>query len=327
MAEGWNKKSETKAAEQPAPTQESLAYIDKETREAAKSDPKIDEISKAVLEAAKDIMDKVSEAGLTTQSQTKDKSKMYVDKLVVNVEPAVRYNKETGENEAMVHKDGSPVYRTTAEIKHNGTKLTLFAKEDVSEGAKFTAMAASKWDRPKDGSPQLKFYKQDEIAKAYINQDIKKIAAFIKDNGFIAEKTGDKEQSGLKNFAYEANMYFKDNGFTVIKDDGETVQDAYAKYVKDDYGEKVELHNHQDNVVVELGFTQEGKAYAQAINYDLNENGDQRQQGEKPAKVFINTADDIQQYVSNPEIGDMIAKHKAMGNKEQNKAKETVERD
>ena len=325
-----DKKGSKTMAEQNTPVQENLAYIDKETREAAKSDPKISEISKAVLEAAKDIMDKVADAGLTTTSQTRDKSKTYTDSMAVRVEPAVRFNKETGENEAMVHKDGSPIYKATAEIKHNGTKLTLFAKEDVSEGAKFTSMAASKWDRPKDSSPQFKFYKQNEIAKAYINQDIKKIAAFIQDNGFIAEKKEPQRiQSELRNLAYEANMYFKDNGMSVIKEDGEPVQDAWAKHIQNGQNETVQFRNHQDNVLVEVGFTQDGKRFAQATNFDINENGEARADGERPAKAFINTADDIQKYIACPEIGDMVAKFKGLDEKEQeqNKKKANVERD
>lgn len=321
-----------KTNEQKEPQKESLAYINKATREMAEVNPIIDNLANAVLEAAKDLMEKLDEAGKTTQSQTRDKKTTYTDKAVVNVEPAMKWNKETQQEEALTHKDGTQVYKATAEIKHNGTTLTLTAKEDVSDGAKFVAMTASKWDRPRDGSPKLKFYKQDEIQSAYINKDIKEIAAFIQENGMVQAKEDRGNENSLKNFAYEANQYFNANTEKVPNENGELVNNAYAKYSNDDYGEKVTIFNHTDNTAVELGETNDGNKYAVAINYDLNKEFEPRQQGEAPAKAFLNNEKDLENFIDLPEIRDAVAEYKGFSGKEQakeapKKNKANIERD
>lgn len=309
----WEKAQETK--------QESLAYISKETKEAMKDNPQIAEIANALLDKATEIMDKVSEAGLTTESQTRDKSKTYTDKMVVKVEPAVKYNKDTKEEEPMLHKDGSPVMSSKLELSHNGTQLTLFAKEDVSDGVKLTAMTAQKWERPRDSMPKLKIYKADEIQSAYINKDIKAIAAEIQKDGFLEEKA--EPVRSLKSVAYEANQYFNANSEKVQNDKGELVNDAYAQY-DSDY-DKVMLRNHSDNIVVELGTTNDGDKYALAMNFDINENGSPRGEGEQPAKAYINNAKDLAAYIPNQEIKDIVSDFKGISQKEQ--AKEQPKKD
>lgn len=334
MANWTNSKDSASQKEEQQTQKEELAYINKETREAAKENPIIDTLSKAVLEAAKDVMNNLEEAGKTTQSTTRDGKTTYTDKAVVKVEPATKWNKETKESEPLVHKDGSQVYKATAEIKHNGTTLTLTAKEDVSDGAKFVAMNAQKWDRPKDGSPKLNFYKQDEIANAYINKDIKAIAAHIQEQGFITEKSDRSAliQNSLQQFAVEANQYFNANTEKVPNENGELVNNAYAKYSKDNYGERVTLYNHTDNTAVELGETSGGDKYAVAINYDLNREFEPRQQGETPAKAFINNKKDLENFIDLPEIREAVAEYKNISNKEQTKEtpkkeKANIERD
>lgn len=321
----------SKATEAKEPQKESLAYINKETRQMAEVNPIIDNLANAVLEAAKDLMEKLDEAGKTTQSQTRDKKTTYTDKAVVNVEPAMKWNKETQQEEALTHKDGTQVYKATAAIKHNGTTLTLTAKENVSDGAKFVAMNATKWDRS-NGKPEFKFYKQDEIQNAYINKDIKEIAAFIQENDIVQKKEDRGNEGSLKNFAYEANQYFNANTEKVPNENGELVNNAYAKYSNDDYGEKVTIYNHTDNTAVELGETNDGNKYAVAINYDLNKEFEPRQQGEAPAKAFINNEKDLENFIDLPEVREAVAEFKEFGGKEQEKEapkknKASVERD
>lgn len=296
---------------------DTLAYINKNTKEAAKMNPIIDTLASAVLDKAKELMDSLKAENLTTQSTTRDNSKTYTDKAVVNVEPAKKWNKEIGEEELITRKDGSQVYRATAEIKHNGTTLTFTAKEDVSDGAKFVAMTASKWDRPQDRPPKLNFYKQEDIATAPINRDIKKIAAFAQAQGFVEQREDNREQSPLQIFSYEANQFFNANTEKVANDNGELVNNAYAKYTKDDYGEKVTLWNHTDNTAVELGVTSSGDKYALAINLDLNSDFNPRNKGEAPAKAYINKASDLEQFIELPEIRDVVAEYKEFGGKEQ----------
>lgn len=301
----------------------SLAYIKnvqvamEDGKPIEQDQPIVEALANAVLDKAKEFMNSLKAEGLTTESKTRDGKTTYTDKAVVNVEPAIKWNKETQTEESIVHKDGSPVYKATAEIKHAGTILTLTAKEDISDGAKFVAMTASKWDRS-SGSPKLNFYKQDAIATAPINKDIKQIAAFAQAQGFI-EQREEKEQSALKTFAYEANQFFNANTEKVANTNGELVNNAYAKYVQDDYGEKVMLYNHTDNTAVELGMTSSGDKYAVAINFDLNRDFDPRQETEPPAKAYINKASDLEQFIDLPEIRDAVAEFKEFGGKEQEK--------
>lgn len=317
----WGKPAQKQETPKEAPPKEetgkvSLAYIDKGTRDVAQSMPIVDRLSKALLEKATEIMEKLDDAKLVTKSQTKDKSSTYTDKAVIKVEPAVKWNRETEEEEPLVHKDGTQVYKATAEIKHNGTNLCLIAKENISDGVKFAAMTASKWDR-NNATPKLNFYKQSDIANAPINKDIKEIASFIEKNNFI-EKREDKS-SQLKDFSVQANQYFNANTDKVPNENGDLVNNAYAKYENGNYGEKVILKNHNDNVAVELGVTSKGDNYALAINYDLNKEFELRQDKEAPAKVYINNTEDLEGLVELPEIKDAITEFKGFSEKEANK--------
>lgn len=303
-------------------SKENIAYIDKGTIEAAKENTIINTLSKAVFERATELMNKLEKAKLTTTSQTqpdeKGDTKNYTDKAVIKVEPAMKWNKETKEEEPLIHKDGSQVYKATAEIKHSGTTLSLTAKEDVTEGAKFVAMSASKWDRS-NGTSRLNFYKQDDIANAPINEDIKAIANFAKENGFIEKRETKVMGSPLKEFTIQANRYFSANSEKVVNENSELVNNAYAKYEDGNYGERVTLYNHNDNTAIELGTTSGGDKYALAINYDLNRDFKSRQQGEKPAKVYINKAEDVDKFVDLPEIKDIVTEFKNFNEKETKK--------
>lgn len=328
MAE-WGKPEQTQ--EQAKPQNESLAYIHKDTREAAKENPTVDTISKALLEKAKEIMDKVSEAGLTTESKTRDGSRTYTDKAVVTVEPATRWNKEKQGMEELKHNDDTPIYKAVAEISHYGSKLTLTAKEDVSQGAEIVAMTASKWSKDENGKAKLNFYKQDDIANAPINKDIKAIANLIQQEGFIAEKEPPKEN--LQSIAVDINKYFAANSDKVLNNENQLVNNSYAQYDKE-YN-TVSIRNHTDNVVVELRQGQDGNKYALATDFDLNEKKEPRQQGEAPQKAFVNNADDLANLIHQQEIRDVVADFKQINleaTKEQSQEQDTkkkpqVERD
>lgn len=100
------------------------------------------------------------------------------------------------------------------------------------------------------------------------------------------------------------------------------MNNAYAQYKNDEYGEKVTLYNHEDNVAVELGVTKDDKKYAVAINYDLNTDFEARKEGEAPAKAFINKKEELAQFVSNSEIRDMVSDFKEFSTqKEQTQSK------
>ncbi len=300
--------------------EEQLAYINKETYELGKVNPEIKGIADNLLAKAKEIMESVKEAGLTTQSVTRDGKTTYTDKMVVNVERALKWDKETQSEMPVTTKDGNPVYQATAELKHNGTTVTLFANKDGD----LSAMTASKWNRSKDATPKLMLYKQDEIATAPINRDMKAIANHIQESGFIQGK--DSKENALYSFCVEANQYFTANSDKVANDKGEIVNNAYAQYKNDEYGEKVTIYNHTDNVAVELGNTRDGSPYAVAINYDLNKEFEPRKEGEAPAKAFINNKEDLEQFIEQPEVKDMVADFKKIdlsAEKEKGNVKET----
>lgn len=307
--------------------EKALAYIHKDTREAAKANPTIAALADAMLESAKEQMDAIAKAGLTTKSKTRDGNTTYTDKMVVKVEPAERYNKETKENELIIDADGNQVFRPTIEYSHAGTTLTEFGKNKLDEAGKAVigSMNAHKWTRT-NGKADINRFKQDEIASAPINKDVKAIAAFIEQNGFVTEIT---KGNPLRDFSVEANKQFSEANNVVLNTNGEYVNDAYAKYVNDSYGERVEIHNHSDNTLVELGVTAEGKNYARATNFDLNESFDPRADGEQPAKVYINSADDVAKYIALPEIQDAVSAFKGFDGKEQSakKDKSSIERD
>lgn len=336
-----NAQSQEQATQTPAQNTQaqdnSLAYIHKDTKEAMKSNPEIDSIANATLELAKQVMDKVQEEGKTFEKTTRDGSKTYTASMAVKVEPAVDF--KTGEPITYKNGDraGQQVYRATAEIENKGTTLTLFASQKEDKSVEFTSMGATRWNQ-KDN--KMGFYKQNQIQDAYINADIKAVADVVERSGMVHEK--ENSHSALYEFAIEANKYFSDNSVKVQNENNEIVNNAYAKYSKDDYGEKVTLYAHltpdengnlnqPSDVTVELGETSKGDKYALAINYAINENGDARQQGEKPARVYLNNTQDVADYIDLPEIADAIAEYKGFNGNEQekkapNKSKQDMER-
>lgn len=343
MANGWNNpKTQEQANEKPAQTQEmSLAYIHKDTREAAKSNEVIDNLANATLELAKAVMDKVQEEGKTFEKTTKDGSKTYTASMAVKVEPATDY--KTGEPITYQKGDraGEQVYKATAEINNKGTTLTLFASQKEDKTVELTSMVATRWNNKEN---KMGYYKQADIQSAYINADIKAVADVVERSGLLHEKAdrGNDKSSTLASVAVEANKYFAQVSEQVMSTDESKglVNDAYAQYKKDDYGEKVELHAHTDNIVVELFEDKNGKPSALAVNYDVTVKTDdegkayfaERQDGDAPAKAFINNANDLKAYVANSEISEVVANFKGFemekeASKEADKKKEGVEKD
>lgn len=343
MANGWNNpKTQEQANEKPAQAQEmSLAYIHKDTREAAKSNEVIDNLANATLELAKAVMDKVQEEGKTFEKTTKDGSKTYTASMAVKVEPATDY--KTGEPITYQKGDraGEQVYKATAEINNKGTTLTLFASQKEDKTVELTSMVATRWNNKEN---KMGYYKQADIQSAYINADIKAVADVVERSGLLHEKAdrGNDKSSTLASVAVEANKYFAQVSEQVMSTDESKglVNDAYAQYKKDDYGEKVELHAHTDNIVVELFEDKNGKPSALAVNYDVTVKTDdagkayfaERQDGDAPAKAFINNAEDLKAYVANSEISEVIANFKGFEmekekSKEADKKREGVEKD
>lgn len=315
----WNQKAQSEQTQ--TEKTESLAYIDKATKEAGEQFPYIKEASEKLLETAEEIGNGLSENNLSTKSKTRE-GKEYTDKLVVKVEPAVKWNKETKEEEAVLHKDGTPVYAPKIELKHGNETLTLFAKENMQDGVKITAESIKKWSKDfQTGTMKPSIIKGDDIADSKASDSMKAIAQYISDNGYIQSS---QEHSTMKNVAYEANQYFNAASDKVPNKDGGLVNDAYAQYKNDEYGEKVQLRSHsQPNIVVELGMTDKGEPFAKATNFEIkDDNG-------RFASAFINKPEDLDSYVPVKEIQDIVAQFKSGESKEQTKpkAKSNVERE
>jgi len=132
MANNWNNGKDKQ--------EESLAYIDKDTKALGEQNPYVKEAAEKLLETAKKIGTELAENNLSTISKTRD-GKEYTDKLVVKVEPAVKWNKDTKQQEEVLHKDGTPAYAPKIELKHGNETLTLFAKENMHNGAEITAQS------------------------------------------------------------------------------------------------------------------------------------------------------------------------------------------
>lgn len=314
MANNWNVKQGQEESKK-----ENLAYIDKGTKTAGEQNAYIKEASEKLLETANKIAQGLVENNLSTTSKTRD-GKEYTDKLVVKVEPAVKWNREIQGEEAVLHKDGTPAYAPKIELKHSNETLTLFAKENMQNGAEITAQNIKKWSKDfQTGVMKPSIIRGDDIADSKASNAMKAIAQYINDSGYIQQKN-----TPMQILAQETNKYFNANSDKVPNKDGNLVNDAYAQYKSDNYGERVQLRSHSEPaIVVELGLTDKGEAFAKATNFDIKkENG-------RFASVFINNSKDLENYVPVKEIRDAVKDFKSFDAKEQAKpkAKNTVERD
>lgn len=301
---GWEKTNATQKKE------EALAYIDGATLAAAKEDGFVKDASDALLKVAKDLMNDLDKNNLTTQAVTFKEGKPYTNKAVVSVEKATAYDKESQTEKQLYHKDGSDVYSLKITIPNGNDALNLYAKEDISEGIKLQNMSVKRWEKGGDGVRRPTFIKREDIADASCRKDTKAIAEFVEKSGLIAEKA-EREYTPMQKYAYELNQYFNQTTDKVPSfaenDNGEQnlVNDAYAKYIKDDFGERIRLASHSDKIVVELGKTSDGKTFAKATNFDIP-----LDDGKGYASQFINKAEDLADLGIQKDIAAVVASYK-----------------
>ena len=303
----WDKKQEQAApqqsgwGQQPAqqaqaePKQESMAYISQKTREAMQNDPALKDMAFKLLDVAKQIGEDIKAQGLTTTHKDNRDGSVKTNKFVVSIQPATKYNKDTKENEPLLHKDGTPILSPTISHTVGGTTLTIFAKEDMSNGVRLSSLTAQHFDRQAN---RMETAKGSEIqASAAFNVPAKKVAARIMEAGFIREevqldKIPDEQKTTLMRFAEYAKEQFA-GGEQFMRDDGTTKPDAYALYKPDTgYGESVQLRSSSTpNIVVEVSYKQDEQygqqPVARATNFDVKlDNG-------RFASMYINTASDL----------------------------------
>lgn len=119
---------------------------------------------------------------------------------------------------------------------------------------------------------------------------------------------------------------------------GALVSSEYAKAVHDEYGDRVQLFTHDENIVVELGLTSNGSRYAKATNFDApmvdEETGEpimSRDGGHfVPQSMFLNTPEDLDN-LSNEVIKLVVTAYKEFDKENEKNApkknKTDVERD
>jgi len=292
---------------------EYLAYIDKDTRERAEEDTFVASASEVLLEKALELMDALEKNNLTTNSVTLE-GKEYKNKAVVSVADAIVFNSETQREERLTHKDGSDAYSLKISINNNKANetLTLFAKDDISNGVELTNMVVKKWEKDNSGKAKPNYYKADDIKSVdKISPETKAIANFVMESGMLVKD--DKAISELQKLAFTLNQNFNAESEKVVNGQGELVNNAYARYRNDEFGERVELRSHEDNVMVEFGKTAKGDKFIKATNFDYkDENG-------KFESLFINNKEDVGEYIGNAEIAKACIEYRNMDAKERNR--------
>ena len=251
------------------PQEKTTAFIEKNTLADAEKNAFVQEASNALLSLGKEIMAELQEKDITPQSSTKD-GKFYDSKAVISVQPAVGYDKETGCEKALTRDDGKPVYSLKINIRNGSTDLSLFAKEDISNGIVLQNMVAKVWGTTENGSPTAKVYKMGELQNAPISERTLAIANKIYER--IVEKP-DFQHTWASEYAYKLNTDFFPSVSEKVPsasadNKGALVSSEYAKAVHDEYGDRVQLFTHDENIVVELGLTSNGSRYAKATNFD-----------------------------------------------------------
>lgn len=326
-----NKWNQTKKQNDTVEKKENSAYIDKETRALSESDPVLAKLAENMLEKATILMDAAHESGLDIERTTRDKNTTYSAKGVVHVEYA-----------NITKPNGEPIYQITTEIKNDKGHSLILWGAGRDGGVEITALSASKWIRNEYNSPELKIYRQEEIAKAPIAPDIKNLAAFVADSGMVVPKQQfNNKSSMLFEFSKYANEQFSAlNGKTTINNQGKEVNNVYARYSKENGKEFVLMAAHilpngeESKTQVKLFEGKDGKPSAQLLNWSLTDktldDGStvvvQRKDGEPPHKEFINTPKDLLNAIEkqglHDAIADGVAAFKGFGqDKEQTKTK------
>ena len=323
------------------PQEKTTAFIEKNTLADAEKNAFVQEASNALLALGKEIMDELQKADIKPQSATRD-GKPYNSKAVISVQPAVVYDKETKSEKALTRDDGTPVYSLKINIRDENTDLLLFAKENISDGVVLQNMVAKVWGTTENGTPTASIYKMDELANAPISEKTRAMMTLLSER--IVEKP-EYEFTWASEYAYKLNKEFfpqvsEKVPSTSADNKGALVSSEYAKSVHDEYGDRVQLYTHDDNIVVELGLTSNNERYVKATNFDApmidEETGEKimSRDGEHfvPQSMFINNLEDLDN-LSNEVIKLVVTAYKGFDKEKENtkpapkKNRTDVERD
>lgn len=293
---------------------ETVAYIDKDSR-AAISGKSHDELTpeqraflakmgNELVAKAEAIISDLAANGLTPSDKTKEREE-YDTKAVITVLPSYKFNKETGENDIPVlKKDKTPIYDLRITLTNKQESIFLHSNED----GKLTSLSAGRWEaNEQTGKNAFRYYTGKELSGS--REDGTVVATFSESTQAIAQYIKDKVlEPTLSSLAYDFNQRLKQTTDKVFNEKGELVNDAYAKYINDEYGERIQLKAHNSKVVVELGETADGSRYAKAIDF-----GAPKSQNNTFPYAFINTAQDITaETVPDRDLAALVAEYKGI---------------
>lgn len=208
-------------------------------------------------------------------------------------------------NDAYASYENDPDYGERVELRNHHDNVVVNIGYNVD--GSFSAYLVN-FDKPAaDGKGyEYKYITTAQDLELVTDQHIAAALSPLIEEGVITEP----EITPLKEWAINTNKYFTDYGdkveSTAEGSKGEMVNDAYAKYVHDKYGEKVLLRNHRDKIVVEVGFTKDNNTYAKAVNFDRPIPGSNRYES-----IFINKTEDLEN-LSNKNVIEAVAAFKQL---------------
>lgn len=268
------------------------AYIDKETLAASKSDTYISSAGKLLMDKAIELMNAFRQEKINITLKRLDGTE-YSSKAVISVRQASSYDREKGKEVALVKRDGTAIMSPCISIKTSADDtVIMYAKEDISNGIVIQNMTVKTWA---DGKPRL--YRLSEIKDDNIlcAPTTRAVLKSILSKDIIREKKSERSQ--MEELTIELNRFFSsaaDKVYSAASDEKGSrrlVNNSYAQYVSDNYGEKCILRSHNDNIVVELGVTGEGNRYARATNFDRPV---ETSEGTRYESLFINNTADLE---------------------------------
>lgn len=263
---------------------EHTAYIDKESREAINgtgrfsylSEEQKSFLSKAssqLLEKATSLMSDLKDNNLSPTAIS-SKGEKYSSKAVVTAIPSYKYNQDTKQKDIpSLKKNGTPFFDLHIFLKNNNEDIVIKA----NEAGTLTEMSVTQWNNNK-----ATHFDSKNLESAPLSESTKSLIDFVKNN-YIEEP-----QSNLSKLVHNYNLRLREVTDKVFNKNNEMVNDAYASYEKDNYGEKIKLRSHNSRVVIELGVTKAGEPYAKAIDFGAPKDNNNR----FPYK-FLNNAEDI----------------------------------
>ena len=265
----------------------SSAYVENETFAAASSNPYIKAASALLLEQAKQLMDDFKKENINLVSRRQDGSE-YKSKAIVSVKQGSHYDNASKKKIFHFREDRTPIMVPAISIRPAPDDVVnLYAKEDISNGIIFQNMTATVWNNHVPTNYKLEDIKSGNISVAPATQAVL--------NSILSKDI--IKQSLMEQLAYEINKLFASTTNKVPskkpdeKGNYRLVNNAYAQYVNDDFGEKCVLRTHTDNIVVELGITSDGSKFAKATNFDM---GIETPDGKRYESIFINKPEDLE---------------------------------